>query len=283
MEESGKALQVMHLAADKAATLVIVAFIALSFGCASQSSSEQISPPNGDSANDSLVVATPEGTDTLEPTVVGYSEQQFEDPLEGFNRAMFGFNDVVYRYALIPVARGYNHLPSPVRTGVSNFFANIREPWNSLNHALQGEGKQAGRNLGRFVINSTIGLLGLFDPATHWLEMQPARSTLGDSLAHHDVGYGAFLVLPFIGQSDARSGFSTFTESMITPLEAITDRPQTGYWQMFNGYQQAVPSLLKYEELKAQSEDPYRYFRNQYLQNLLRDQQYQKESETQDE
>lgn len=278
MEESTHTRQTISLAEKAPGLVVIMLLLCFSFGCASHPPAEQIPPKNSDTAHDPVVVITPEGTDILEPTVVGYSEQQFDDPLEGFNRAMFDFNDMVYRYALIPVARGYSNLPSPVRTGVSNFFANIREPWNSLNHALQGEGKQAGTNLGRFVINSTIGLLGLFDPATHWLEMQPARSTLADSLAHHDVGYGAFLVLPFIGQSDIRSSFSTFTESMLTPLEAITDRPQTGYWQMFNGYQQATPSLLKYEQLKAQSEDPYRYFRNQYLQGLLRDKQYQPET-----
>ncbi|GAB3023693.1 MlaA family lipoprotein [Bowmanella dokdonensis] len=256
----------------------------LSVGCASHT--PPVDPdvtPQQPSANDKVVVVTPQGTDTLEPTVVGYSEPHYEDPLEGFNRAMFGFNDVAYRYVLIPVARGYNHLPSPIRTGVSNFFSNIREPWNSVNHALQGEGKLAGRNLGRFLVNSTLGLLGLFDPATHWFELKPAKSTLGEALAHHEVGYGAFLVLPFIGQTDFRSGFSTFTESTFTPLEALTDRPQTGYWQIFNGYQQAVPSLLKYEELKAQSEDPYLYFRNQYLQNLLRDQQYKKQAESADE
>ncbi|GGD79089.1 MlaA family lipoprotein [Lacimicrobium alkaliphilum] len=275
MENSGHGFPLSYLTEKCSRTLTVVVFLFFSIGCASQSPVEQASSQSVDTAHDPVVVATPEGTDTLEPTVVGYSEQQFEDPLEGFNRAMFGFNDVMYRYALIPAARGYSYLPSPVRTGVSNFFANIREPWNSLNHTLQGEGGLAGRNLGRFLINSTVGLLGLFDPATHWLELPPAKSTLGQSLAHYDVGYGAFLVLPFIGQSDFRSGFSTFTESMITPLEAIADRPQTGYWQMFNGYQQSVPSLLKYEELKAQSEDPYRYFRNQYLQGLLRDKQYE--------
>ena len=96
-----------------------------------------------------------------------YGEEPGEiaDPIEPFNRAMFWFNDKLYFYALKPAARVYRVVPEPARTSVSNFFSNVATPVRFVNSLLQLKVKDAGTELGRFVVNSTVGILGLFDPA----------------------------------------------------------------------------------------------------------------------
>ncbi len=106
----------------------------------------------------------------LPPSVVSYSD--YRDPLIGLNRAIFAFNDLTYRYVLIPVSKGYYFvLPKPAQTGISQFFYNIKTPIYFLNNLLQWQPKPMGVNVLRFGINSTIGLLGLFDPAKAWFEL----------------------------------------------------------------------------------------------------------------
>src|SRR5690606_16255402 len=96
----------------------------------------------------------------------GEEEEAISDPFEGFNRAMFSFNDTLYRAVLKPVARALRILPVPVRTSAGNFFSNLGTPISSISALLQGDLPNAGTELGRFGVNSTVGILGLFDPAT---------------------------------------------------------------------------------------------------------------------
>jgi phospholipid-binding lipoprotein MlaA len=126
------------------------------------------------------------------------------DPFEGFNRAMYKFNEKVDKYALKPVAKGYRAvLPKPVRKGVSNFFSNLREPIVILNDLLQGKFIQAVSDFSRFFWNTTVGLYGLFDVATH-MDMPKHDEDFGQTLGVWGASEGPYLVLPFFGPSSVR-------------------------------------------------------------------------------
>ena len=126
------------------------------------------------------------------------------DPLEPFNRGMYQFNDTVDRVVLKPVATVYHDvLPSPVRTGVTNFFANLQDAWSFVNNTLQLKGEAAGNSLVRFGVNTFLGLGGVLDIAS---EMQIERHTedFGQTLGYWGVGAGPYLVLPLLGPSTVR-------------------------------------------------------------------------------
>ena len=130
------------------------------------------------------------------------------DPLEGFNRAMYTFNDKLDKYALKPLAKGYRAItPTPVRKSVSNFFSNLHEPMVMLNNLLQGKPGQAASDLGRLLINSTVGIAGLFDVSTK-IGLPKHNEDFGQTLAVWGVGDGPYLVLPFFGPSNLRDGVS---------------------------------------------------------------------------
>ena len=134
------------------------------------------------------------------------------DPLEGFNRAMYTFNDKFDRYLLKPVAKGYRAItPKPVSKSISNFFGNLHAPGIMLNNLLQGKPGQAASDLGRFLVNSTVGIAGLFDVATKW-GMQKHNEDFGQTLAVWGVGDGPYLVLPFFGPSNLRDGPSLIVD-----------------------------------------------------------------------
>lgn len=126
------------------------------------------------------------------------------DPYEGYNRAMFKFNDTVDEYALKPAATAYrNVLPSFVQTGVNNFFSNLGDGWTTINDMLQGKGQQGLSDLSRFAINSTVGILGLFDVATP-AGLPKHKEDFGQTLGTWGVPSGPYLVLPMLGPSTVR-------------------------------------------------------------------------------
>ena len=226
---------------------------------------------------------TSQGTLSVEPTVVGITDEAdkpsqtpgdkpYYDPLEGFNRAMFGFNHYFYSYFFIPVTDSYRFVvPDVARDKIGNAFDNLREPLNLLSHSFSGEFDKASVNLGRFVINSTIGLLGLFDPASHWFELEQNEKTVAQTLSDYDVGSGAYLVLPVLGPSDVRGAFSTVTEGFLHPTQFIMESPDRYYLRMFEGIDDFESQSQRYEKLYKEASDPYLYFRNQYIQGQLRD------------
>ena len=117
---------------------------------------------------------------------VSYEESDYNDPLMAFNRAMFAFNDVSYRYVLIPVAKGYNYVtPTVVRTGIGNVFDNIKAPIHIINHLLQWEPAKAGATTARFLLNTTIGIAGIFDPAKAWFDLPKQETGFADTLAEY--------------------------------------------------------------------------------------------------
>jgi phospholipid-binding lipoprotein MlaA len=212
----------------------------------------------------------------IEPNVVGYTEVEYKDPLIRLNRAIFAFNDVSYRHVLIPAAQTYqNNVPTPVKVSIGNFFYNIKSPISIVNHLLQGRPERAGVDFSRFLINSTIGLGGLFDPAAERFELPREQTKLSDTLVQYGTGYGTYLVLPFIGPSNLRDGTATFIDSMLNPLRYMDD-PESTAIRIFDNFQEFSPAAAAYETLYEQSEDPYIFMRNLHLQGILRDAQYRK-------
>ena len=130
-----------------------------------------------------------------------------QDPWEGFNRKVYMFNDKVDRALIKPIAKGYKRVvPSPVRRSVGNFFRNLLEPTTVINDALQGKVLQMVSDTGRFLINSSVGILGLFDVATR-LGMERHQEDFGQTLAVWGVVPGPYVVLPLLGPSNVRDGF----------------------------------------------------------------------------
>ncbi|WP_051785751.1 MlaA family lipoprotein [Endozoicomonas numazuensis] len=126
------------------------------------------------------------------------------DPLESFNRQVFAFNRQLDRYFLEPVVQLYETVtPSFVRVGVANFFQNLKEVSTVLNSALQFDGERTLKSASRLVINSTLGMLGLFDPATS-MGIPHKRNEFGSTLAKYGVGAGPYLVVPVIGPYSLR-------------------------------------------------------------------------------
>jgi phospholipid-binding lipoprotein MlaA len=130
------------------------------------------------------------------------------DPLEGYNRAMFGFNEGVDKAIIKPLASGYKTvMPEFARTGVTNFFANLGDLWIGINNILQGKVGAGIGDFGRFAINSTIGIVGLIDVASN-AGLEKHNEDFGQTLGRWGVGSGAYVVLPILGPSNVRDGIS---------------------------------------------------------------------------
>ncbi len=148
-------------------------------------------------------------------------EQSEADPWEGFNRAMFRFNDTLDRYALKPVAQGYKVImPNLIETGVSNFFGNLSDVGSMLNNLLQLKGNAAGQDLGRVVFNSTIGLGGIIDVATP-MGLPEHNEDFGQTLGYWGMETGPYLVLPLLGPSSVRDGIGLIPDSMVDPVGEV--------------------------------------------------------------
>jgi phospholipid-binding lipoprotein MlaA len=197
----------------------------------------------------------------------GIETHDANDPFEGFNRAMYAFNDTVDRYALKPVAQGYRAVtPAPVRRGVANFFSNLREPIVMLNNALQGKFGQAASDLGRFLTNSTVGVLGLFDVAQHF-GMERHVEDFGQTLGAWGVSEGPYLVLPFFGPSTLRDGVGLYADYWAYPPSYLAD--EEAKWALY------VLEVVDYRSRlleagdilqQAAGEDPYIFVREAFRQ-----------------
>lgn len=141
-----------------------------------------------------------------------------EDPYEDFNRQMFAFNDGLDRAVLEPVARGYRAITNePIREGVGNFADNLNEPLTFVNHVLQFQIPDAGATLSRFVINTTVGVAGIFDPASA-LGVQRTKEDFGQTLGKWGVEGGPYLVLPFLGSTNPRDLVGKGGDIALNPL-----------------------------------------------------------------
>lgn len=189
-----------------------------------------------------------------------------DDPYEDFNRQMFAFNDGVDRAIVQPVARGYRAVTNePIREGVGNFSANLGEPLTAVNHVLQGKLPDAGATVSRFLINSTVGLVGIFDPASS-MGIQRTKEDFGQTLGTWGVDSGPFLVLPFIGPTTPRDLTGIGGDLALNPLNypefENDDAIRTGTFVIW-GIDAREGALEATDELNNQI-DPYTTVRRLY-------------------
>lgn len=197
------------------------------------------------------------------------------DPLSGYNRIMTDINDKLYVNLLTPVAKGYKsvvHLE--IRKSVSNFFSNLYFPIRAVNNLLQGKFKNASEETGRFIINTTLGVAGLFDPAKSKFDLNAHEEDFGQTLGFYGVGSGVHIVLPLLGPSNLRDAISLVPDSYLSPIDytsrdyfTLTDT--TKEYIAVKTYEYVNEFSLDielYENLKKDAVDLYPYLRDIYEQ-----------------
>ena len=200
------------------------------------------------------------------------------DPLMGYNRFMTSVNDKLYIYAYNPISKGYTFVvPEIGRVGLSNFFNNLKFPINFINNLLQLKFDHGIKELARFMMNSTVGLLGFIDVASY-AGIESYEEDFGQTLGHYGVGSGFYIVLPFFGPSNLRDTLSFGFDMYASPVsysswpyqvprsfeEAVV--MQSGYYINKNSLH-----LGEYESLKKDALDYYLFFRDAYEQKRDRE------------
>ncbi len=200
------------------------------------------------------------------PTLAA-TPQQNPDPWESFNRKMFSFDMTMDKYLLKPAAKGYRAVTPDWGEGmVHNFFANLKEIPRSINALLQLKFKQAGSNFGRFLLNSTLGIGGLFDVASD-AGLKSYQQDFGLTLAHWGVDRGPYLVLPFFGPSTVRDSFGMIPDTYLWPPHYLKNNWTQYALDGLYGVDKRA-GFLGLEE--AISGDKYIFVRNYYLQHRRR-------------
>jgi len=196
-----------------------------------------------------------------------------DDPWEKFNRRMYAFNDAADRAVIRPTAVAYRKVTSPnVRRLISNFFSNIRMPITIVNDLLQAEPKLALRNTGRFLINSTVGFAGFFDPASQ-LRLPPQETDFGVTLAKWGLPEGPYLVLPLVGSTTVRDVWRLPADRALDPLGWYAEEHDLKW------HAEELPSVLYLVTLRSRGidaenllegvYDPYVFYRDAYRQRRL--------------
>lgn len=193
-----------------------------------------------------------------------------DDPLEPLNRAIFGFNEVVDDNVLEPVAKGYRYVtPDPVENSITNFFNNLGEINTIVNSTLQFKFDKTISSTSRFVINSTVGVLGLFDVASS-LGIDRHREDFGQTLGYYGVSPGPYLVLPFFGPSSFRDAPGFFVDVMIekdiSPIHTELHHEERQTIQATNVIDTRANLLKATKILDTAAKDKYIFLRESYLQ-----------------
>ncbi|MEC9206072.1 MAG: VacJ family lipoprotein [Pseudomonadota bacterium] len=200
------------------------------------------------------------------------------DPFEPMNRAIFGFNEVVDETILKPIAETYKDItPDPVEDGISNFFSNLGEINTIINDVLQLKFGQAAHDLGRFAINSTLGIFGIFDPATV-IGLKKNKEDFGQTLGYWGISPGPYIVLPFFGPSTLRDApglyVDTETNQSTSPTHTSLHHEERQTAQVVEVIDARARLLRATKILDAAAKDPYVFIRESYLQkrkNLVTD------------
>lgn len=204
------------------------------------------------------------------------AQPRMDDPLESYNRKVYAFNDKLDKAVIRPAAVGYRKVTTPTaRRLINNFFANVRMPITIANNLLQGRPIMALRNTGRFAINTTVGFVGLFDPASQ-MKLPPVHTDFGVTLARWGVPEGPYLVVPFLGPSSARDVWRT-------PVDTYFFDPLAWYAREHDHklHAQHLPGMMYLITLRARGldaealldgvYDPYVFFRDAYRQRRVHD------------
>ncbi len=208
------------------------------------------------------------GNVTAEQT--GAEGARIADPVEPWNRAMYHFNDKLYFWVLKPVTKVYKRaLPEGFRGLISNFYQNVKAPVRIVNNLLQGKPKYAGIELGRFLLNSTVGVGGLRDCATECFGIKGRDADFGQTLGRYGVGFGFYIVWPFLGPSSPRDTVGWVADRALTPTTYVTSQwisPISVGIYAHEKVNYLSFHIGDYEALKAAAIDPYVAMRDAYVQ-----------------
>ena len=255
--------------------------IFLSTGCAHRpvTPSQAVSDDLQDDQNRQITTGEaeplPSDSEMEDTSDEDFFEDEFEedkmevaDPLSPWNRAMFHFNDKLYFWALKPLARGYKAIaPEFVRTGVKNFFQNLTTPIRLVNCMLQAKGKAAAVEFSRFVVNTTIGVLGFGSPADNYPKLAaPDSEDLGQTLGNYGLGNGIYLVWPILGPSTLRDSVGRAGDFFLDPVSYVEPTEASLGIRAFDTVNNTSFRIGDYESLKKSAIDPYTALRDVYLQ-----------------
>ena len=220
----------------------------------------------------SSVSAGTDGKDILS----NKNSKQVKDCFENLNRATFKFNQVLDGVIFEPVAKAYRILPSPVRVGTSNALNNISTLVTIPNNILQGDLKKAGVNTGRFILNTTIGIIGIFDVAQKIGFSKYEKEDYGQTLATMGFGEGCYVVLPVLGPSTARDTIGSFANVLggdawynVTAVQDTQYFSEFDYWasRASTGIDFRAKNIDSFNNLEKNSMDFYASVRSLYLQD----------------
>lgn len=194
--------------------------------------------------------------------------QTSSDPFQGFNRGVYSFNSAADRAILKPVAKGYKAItPDPIENGVGNFFSNLGEPLNILNNLLQGKVDGALNSTYRFAVNSTVGVLGLFDVAKAY-EVDHKPEDFGQTLASWGAAPGPYIVIPFLGPTNLRDGLGRIVDtSILYPNRDISESTQTQIGLFLLDTVDTRARLIGVDDTLNNQLDPYLFLKNAYDSN----------------
>ena len=261
--------------------LLCLFFIFLSIGCAHRpvAPSRAVSENLQGDQNRQITTVDPEqipsDSEMEDISDENFFEEEFEedklqvsDPLSPWNRAMFYFNDKFYFWALKPLARGYKAVaPEFFRTGVKNFFRNITTPIRLVNCMLQAKGKAAAVEFSRFIVNTTIGVLGFGSPADKYPKLAaPDAEDLGQTLGNYGLGNGFYLVWPILGPSTLRDSIGRAGDFFLDPVSYAEPAEASMGIRAFDTVNNTSFRIGDYESLKKSAIDPYTALRDVYLQ-----------------
>jgi len=182
-----------------------------------------------------------------------------EECFEKTSRAIFKFNMALDDIVLEPLAKGYNKLPSPVKTGTNNFTSNIGTLLSIPNNVLQGNIKQLGHSVGSFAINTTVGILGFLNPAEK-LGLKPHKEDVGQTLGSYGIGAGCYFVLPLFGPTTVRDSAGLIADTFLDPFAHVTIRE--------NEILSTSGNSLDYYSVKGTSAIDFRASNDKNLENL---------------
>ena len=200
---------------------------------------------------------------------------------EKFSRGTLKFNQALDKAIFKPIAKGYRVLPQPIRTGTNNFVSNLRSLLSISNNLLQGDLKGAGNTAGRFAINTTVGILGVFDPATKMGFEKKSREDFGQTLGVWGAGTGCYFVLPILGPTTTRDAVGLIGNVFIDPVYHLTHNSETDivvgnenlsehnyyYYRGTDAVDFRSKNIESFDSLEENSIDFYASLKSLYLQN----------------
>ncbi len=210
--------------------------------------------------------------DELEQEFSQSSENyQVCDPLYGYNEKVTKLNDKLYFWVLKPTAKGYSKIiPKGVRSAIVRFFKNITFPIRFVNSILQFKFKKAGIEISRFVVNSTVGLAGFFDPARSWFHLSTSPEDTGQTLGFYGFKRPIHLDWPFLGPSNTRDTIGMVGDWFLNPIDYIPHFWWVTAIYVFKKINYTSLHIGEYEKLKKESVDFYPFLRDLYEQNRLK-------------